>query len=178
MSRQSYNKPIIVLLGIICVCLAIGFLWSVSNYSNIIREKDSTIADLTNTDASNKTHLPLYEEITAIKDRITITITEPNFTNEVPECDFYELREEDSEDYFQTTVNYWVFQNGQETKGDIEAFVEIYNTPDRTDLFVVEVARNCWFELTVSLDDDSVVVFPTISENKLSMGYMTFEVTT
>ena len=95
-------------------------------------------------------HLPVYEEITAIKNRLTVEITEPNFTNPVTICDFYELREEDSRDYFQTTVNYWVFQHGQETHGDIEAFVEIYNSPDRTDLHVVEVARNCWNELTVS----------------------------
>ena len=121
-------------------------------------------------------HLPLYEEITVIKNRLTITITEDNFTNPNLVCDFYELREEDSGDYFQTTVNYWVFQNGQETKGDIEAFVEIYNVPDRTDLFIVEVARNCWFELTVNLDDETVVVFPTITENMLSPGYITFEV--
>ena len=121
-------------------------------------------------------HLPLYEEITAIKDRLTINITETGFTNPITECDFYELREEDSGDYFQTTVNYWVFQNGQETKGDIEAFVEIYNAPNRTDLFIVEVARNCWFELTVSLDGNPIEVFPTITENKLSLGYLTFEV--
>lgn len=129
-------------------------------------------------DAGNVTHLPLYDEITAIKDRLSVTITEEGFTNPVLDCDFYELREEDSEDYFQTTVNYWVFQHGQETKGDIEAFVEIYNAPDSSDLFIVEVARNCWFELTVSLDDFPVVVFPTITENVLSLGYITFEVKT
>jgi hypothetical protein len=63
---------------------------------------------------STKQHYPLYDEITAIKDRLSITITEPSFTNPVRECDFYELREEDSGDYFQTTVDYWVFQHGQE----------------------------------------------------------------
>jgi len=122
-------------------------------------------------------HLPLYEEITAIKNRLTVNITETNFTNPVRVCDFYELREEDSEDYFQTTVNYWVFQHGQQEHGDIEAFVEIYNVPDRTDLYIVEVARNCWYELTVSLDGSPVVVFPTVTSNTLSLGYMTFEVT-
>lgn len=122
-------------------------------------------------------HLPLYEEITAIKNRLTVSITETDFTNPVRVCDFYELREEDSEDYFQTTVNYWVFQHGQQEHGDIEAFVEIYNVPDRTDLYIVEVARNCWCELTVSLDGSPVVVFPTVTSNTLSLGYMTFEVT-
>jgi hypothetical protein len=122
-------------------------------------------------------HLPLYEEIKAVKKSLTINITEKNFTNHVRVCDFYELREEHSEDYFQTTVNYWVFQHGQQEHGDIEAFVEIYNVPDRTDLYIVEVARNCWYELTVSLDGSPVVVFPTITSNTLSPGYMTFEVT-
>jgi len=131
---------------------------------------------IVNNNPINETHLPLYEEITAIKDRLTINITETGFTNPAPECDFYELREEDSSDYFQTTVNYWVFQHGQETNGDIEAFVEIYNVPDRTDLFIVEVARNCWNELTISLDGNPVEVFPTITENTLSPGYITCEV--
>jgi hypothetical protein len=121
-------------------------------------------------------HLPLYEEITAIKSRLTVNITEPNFTNPVRICDFYELREEESGDYFQTTVNYWVFQHGQQEHGDIEAFVEIYNVPDRTDLYIVEVARNCWNELTVSLDGSPVVTFPTVTSNTLSLGYMTFKV--
>jgi hypothetical protein len=126
----------------------------------------------------NKVHLPLYEKIVAIKNRLTINITEANFTNPVRLCDFYELREEDSEDYFQTTVNFWVFQHGQETHGDIEAYVEIYNLPDRTDVFIVEVARSCWYELTVSLDNVPVVVFPTVTSNTLSRGYITFEVAT
>jgi len=121
-------------------------------------------------------HLPLYQEITNIKNRLTVNITEADFTNPVRVCDFYELREEDSGDYFQTTVNYWVFQHGQEEHGDIEAFVEIYNVPDRTDLYIVEVSRNCWNELTVSLDGSTVVVFPSITRNELSLGYITFEV--
>ena len=86
------------------------------------------------------------------------------------------MREEDSEDYFQTTVNYWVFQSGKGTDGDIEAFVEIYNVQDRTDLFVVEIARNCWNELTVYLDGSEKTVFPSVTENILSLGYITFEV--
>jgi hypothetical protein len=129
-----------------------------------------------NNEMTNEIHLPLYDKITAIKDRLTVNITEANFTNPVRVCDFFELREEDSEDYFQTTVTYWVFQHGKETHGDIEAFVEIYNVPDRTDLFFVEVARFCWFELTVSLDGVPVEVFPTVTNNTLSMGYRTFEV--
>lgn len=156
--KNKHLAIVLVVEFLITVILTVGFI------------------NLTNNQPTNQTHLPLYEEITGIKDRLTINITEPGFNNPIPECDFYELREEDSGDYFQTTVNYWVFQNGQETKGDIEAFVEIYNVPDRTDLFIVEVARNCWNELTLSLDDNPVEVFPTITENTLSPGYITFEV--
>jgi len=123
-----------------------------------------------------KKHYPLYEEITAIKDRLLINITQPGFTNHFTECDFYELREEDSEDYFQTTVDYWVFQHGKEENGDIEAFVEIYNEPDRTDLFTIEIARFCWNELTVMFDGYIVDVFPTVTSDGLSIGYITFKV--
>lgn len=156
--NNKYLAIILVAEFLITIILTLGFMNPVTN------------------EPTNQIHLPLYEEITAIKDRLTITITENNFTNPVTVCDFYELREEDSGDYFQTTVNYWVFQNGQETKGDIEAYVEIYNVPDQTDLFIVEVTRSCWYELTVSLDDETEVVFPTITENVLSQGYITFEV--
>jgi hypothetical protein len=156
--KTKHLAIILVVEFLITVILTVGFI------------------NLTNNSPPNQTHLPLYEEINAIKDRLVINITEPGFPNPIPECDFFELREEDSEDYFQTTVNYWVFQNGQETKGDIEAFVEIYNSPDRTDLFIVEVARNRWYELTVSLDENPIVIFPTITENVLSPGYITFEV--
>lgn len=156
--KNKHLATILIVEFLITVILTIGFI------------------NLTNNNPQNQKHLPLYEEITTIKDRLTINITEPGFTNPVTECEFYELREEDSGDYFQTTVNYWVFQHGQETDGDIEAFVEFYNVPDRTDLFVVEVARNCWNGLTVSLDDETIVVFPTITENILSPGYITFEV--
>ena len=122
---------------------------------------------------------PFYQEITAIKNRLTVKITEPNFTNPVPKCEFYEVRQQESDEYFQTTINYQVFQHGKETRGDIEAFVEIYNVPEKTNLFIVEVARNCWNELTVYLDGSVKAVFPTVTEdNMLSLGYTTFPVAT
>ena len=126
---------------------------------------------------TKKEHYPLYKEIYDIKSRLLVNITDSNFPSTgTRECIWYELREEDSGDYFQTTLNFWVFQAGQGVHGDIEAFVEIYNKPDVTDVFVVEVTRNCWDELTVSLDGSPVVVFPRVTENAMSYGYMTFEV--
>ena len=127
--------------------------------------------------ATEKKHYPLYDEIYAIKDRILVNITDPNFPSTGKrECIWFELREENSSDYFQTTVNFWVFQDGQEKHGDIEAFVEIYNVPNRTDRFVIEIARNCWFELTAYYNGEPFVVFPTVTGNEMSYGYMTYEV--
>ena len=124
-----------------------------------------------------KRHLPLYDKIYQIKNRLLVNITDSDFPSTgIRECEWYKLREEDSEDYFQTTVNFWVFQSGQGVHGDIEAFVEIYNRPGETDVFVVEVARNCWNELTVSLDGVTKVVFRKVTEDVLSDCYITFEV--
>jgi len=124
-----------------------------------------------------KQHYPLYEEIYQIKNRLLVNITDPAFPSTgTRECVWYELREEDSGDFFQTTVNFWVFQAGQGEHGDIEAYVEIYNVPDRSDRFVVEITRNCWFELTASYMGKPFVVFPTVTGNELSLGYMTYEV--
>jgi hypothetical protein len=120
---------------------------------------------------------PLHDEITAIKNRLTVRITESNFTNPVRDCDFYEVRQQESDEYTQTTINYQVFQHGKETRGDIEEFVEIYNDEKDAGVFVVEVARNCWNELTVYLDGSVKVVFPTVASNDVvSLGYITFRI--
>ena len=113
---------------------------------------------------------PLHDEITAIKNRLTVRITESSFTNPVRDCDFYEVRQQESDDY-------QVFQHGKETRGDIEAFVEIYNDVNGAGEFVVEVARNCWNELTVYLDGSVKAVFSTVtSDDVVSLGYITFRV--
>jgi len=122
-------------------------------------------------------HYFLYDEIYEIKNRVLVKITDPAFPSTgIRECIWFELREEDSEDYNQTTVNFWVFQDGQEKHGDIEAYVEIYNVPDSQDRFVIEIARNCWFELTAYYNGEPFAVFPTVTDNTMSYGYMTYEV--
>ena len=122
-------------------------------------------------------HYDLYDEIYEIKNRVHIKITDPEFPSTgIRDCIWFELREEDSEDYNQTTVNFWVFQDGQGKHGDIEAFVEIYNVKDRTDMFTIEITRNCWFELTAYYNGEPFVVFPKVTENELSYGYMTYTV--
>jgi hypothetical protein len=123
-------------------------------------------------------HYDLYDEIYEIKNRMLINITDNEFPETgIRECIWYELREEDADEYNQTTVNFWVFQDGKGLHGDIEAFVEIYNVPDVRDRFVIEIARNCWYELTVYYNDEQFAVFPSVTENELSYGYMTYQVT-
>lgn len=153
-------SPKIKVLGVLFLCLII-----------------ITISALKWNIGKNQNHLPLYEDIVAIKNKLLVNITDAEFPETgIRECIFFELREEDSEDYFQTTVDYWVFQDGQGMNGDIEAWVEIYNKPDNSTAFVVEVARFCWYELTVSYDGIKKCVFPKITNDTLSLGYRTFEV--
>ena len=153
-------SPKIKVLGVLFLCLII-----------------ITISALAWNIGKNQNHLPLYEDIVAIKNKLLVNITDAEFPETgIRECIFFELREEDSGDYFQTTVDYWVFQDGQGMNGDIEAWVEIYNKPDNSTAFIVEVARFCWYELTVSYDGIEKCVFPKITNDTLSLGYCTFEV--
>lgn len=136
-----------------------------------------TISALAWNMSKKQDHLPLYEDIVAIKNKLLVNITDADFPETgIRECIFFELREEDSEDYFQTTVDYWVFQAGQGMDGDIEAWVEIYNKPDNSTAFIVEVARFCWYELTVSYDGIEKCFFPKITNDTVSLGYCTFQV--
>jgi len=156
-----------ILIAGILVGLVVGYY--------LPRDPNSTVED--DDVPPQNGHYDLYEEIYEIKNRITIKITDPAFPSTgIRECIWFEQREEDSEDYFQTTVNFWVFQDGQGKHGDIEAFVEIYNVPDSRDRFVIEIARNCWLELTGYYNGEPFVMFPSVNENELSYGYMTYEV--
>jgi hypothetical protein len=122
-------------------------------------------------------HYDLYDEIYEIKNRMLINITDPEFPETgIPECIWYELREEDADEFNQTTVNFWVFQDGKGLHGDIEAFVEIYNVENSKDMFTIEITRNCWFELTAYYNGEPFVVFPKVNGNELSYGYMTYTV--
>ncbi len=118
-----------------------------------------------------------YDFVTAVKNRLSIVITDPNFTNPVRECDFVEFRRQMSDEYFQATIDYEVFQHGKGIHGDIEAFVEIYNDPNKLDSFHVEVTRNTWSELTIYLDGENVTTFHKVTQDWTpSEGYMTFPV--
>jgi hypothetical protein len=122
-------------------------------------------------------HYAHYEEIYEIKNRVQVKITDPAFPSTgIRECIWFELREEDADEYDQTTVNFWVFQDGKGKHGDVEAFVEIYNVENSDDMFIIEITRNCEFELTAYYNGEPFVVFPKVTENELSYGYMTYTV--
>lgn len=111
-----------------------------------------------------------------IVSRVQIFNPSPDYTG-VRELEWYVLRNASSHEYYQKTVNYWCFQSGRGLDGDIDAFVEIYNVPNDTGTFVVEIARNTWWALDVYLDDVLVYQFPQMSENGNALGYCTFEIT-
>jgi hypothetical protein len=70
MSGKVGFKPVAITLGIICMILAVGILWMASNYSAIIREKDSTIADLTNQLADTSEINSLNSQISDLQNQV------------------------------------------------------------------------------------------------------------
>jgi hypothetical protein len=55
--------------------------------------------------------------------------------------------------------------------------VSIYNVANSTSNFVVEVARFTWHEIQVRLDGDVKADFPQVTNDTVSLGYYTFQVT-
>ena len=156
-----------VLIGGILVGLVVGYYLPHSSISTV---DDEDVPPITG-------HYDLYEEIYEIKNRMQVKITDPEFPSTgIRDCIWFELREEDADEYNQTTVNFWLFQDGKGMHGDIEAFVEIYNVENSTEMFTIEITRNCWFELTAYYNGEPFVVFPKVTENELSYGYMTYTV--
>jgi hypothetical protein len=73
-------------------------------------------------------------------------------------------------------MEYLCFWEGQGANGEWEAVVSIYNVPDSTSEFVVEVSRFTWHELQVKLDGFVVADFPQVTNDAVSLGYCTFHV--
>ncbi len=61
--------------------------------------------------------------------------------------------------------------------GEWQAVVSIYNRPNATDAFVVEVSRFTWNSLDVLVDGHVVASFPEVNaDNDESIGYVTIPV--
>jgi hypothetical protein len=110
-----------------------------------------------------------------VKDRVTVYNADPEFTgNRV--LQWISMRNSSSGDYYQKSMEYLCFWEGQGANGEWEAVVSIYNVPDSNSTFVVEVSRFTWHELQVKLDGDVVANFPQVTNDTVSLGYCTFRV--
>jgi len=66
-------------------------------------------------------------------------------------------------------MEYLCFWEGQGENGEWEAVVSIYNSPDSTSDFVVEVSRFTWHELHVKLDGVIIATFPQVDKDTVSL---------
>jgi hypothetical protein len=44
--RKVVGKKVVIILGIICIILAVGLIGAIMNYASILKEKDGVIASL------------------------------------------------------------------------------------------------------------------------------------
>jgi hypothetical protein len=111
----------------------------------------------------------------SVKNRVVVYNVDPEFTgNRV--LQWISMRNSSSGDYYQKSMEYLCFWEGQGANGEWEAVVSIYNVPDSKSVFVVEVSRFTWHELQVKLDGEVVADFPQVSDDTISSGYCTFRV--
>jgi hypothetical protein len=73
-------------------------------------------------------------------------------------------------------MEYLGFWKGQGANGEWQAVISIYNIPDSTSNYIVEVARFTWHSLEVKLNDQVKATFPQVTNDTTSIGYATFQV--
>jgi hypothetical protein len=113
---------------------------------------------------------------TSVKNRLVVYNADPAFTgNRV--LQWISMRNSSSGDYYQKSMEYLCFWEGQGANGEWEAVVSIYNVPYSTSDFVVEAARFTWHEIQIRLDGDVKADFPQVTNDTVSLGYCTFHVT-
>jgi len=97
--------------------------------------------------------------------------------------EWYPLRTVYSKELGQMTTTYWLFSKGKQTKGDIAAFVEIYNPEDTSwnkrnfSEMIVEFTRFDWATTTIITPTQSFSLPQVTQDNSPSLGYLTFRVT-
>ena len=112
----------------------------------------------------------------SIKNRLNVYNADPVFTGEDRNLQWVSMRNSSSVDYYQKSMEYLCFWSGQGANGEWEAVISIYNAPNSTSDFVVEVSRFTWHEIQVKLDGSVVADFPQVTEDTTSLGYTTFRV--
>lgn len=114
-----------------------------------------------------------------IKNRVSIINTDPDFPDPNPDnriLGWYSMRNSSSGDYYQKSMEFLCFWEGQGANGEWEAVVSIYNAPNSKSDFVVEVSRFTWHSLEVILDNKTIAEFPQITKDTVSTGYTSFHV--
>jgi hypothetical protein len=112
---------------------------------------------------------------TSVKNRVVVYNVDPAFTGNRM-LQWVSMRNSSSGDYYQKSMEYLCFWEGRGANGEWQAVVSIYNSPDSTSDFVVEVSRFTWHALQVKLDGDVVAEFPQVCNDTVSVGYCTFHV--
>jgi hypothetical protein len=77
----------------------------------------------------------------------------------------------------QKSMEWLCFWSGKGANGEWEVVVSIYNVPNSSTDFVVEVSRFTWHSIEVKIDGDIKASFPEITTDTVSVGYTTFRVT-
>jgi hypothetical protein len=137
---------------------------------------DSAFSDSIGTGAKNVSFTSWeLQAWDSVKNRVVVYNVDPAFTgNRV--LQWSSMRNSSSSDYYQKSMEYLCFWEGQGANGEWEAVVSIYNSPNSTSDFVVEVARFTWHEIQVKLDGVVVADFPQVYNDTVSPGYCTFRV--
>jgi len=138
----------------------------------------TTVSNSINTGASDVQFTPWeLQTWLGVKNRVVVYNADPAFTgNRI--LQWISMRNSSSGDYYQKSMEYLCFWEGRGADGEWEAVVSIYNSPNSTSDFVVEVARFTWHQIEVKLDGEGVYDFPLVYNDTVSLGYRTFHVAT
>jgi len=169
--KKTYIFPLIA-IGFVVLVGALGTL----QYGLPKSLEGSAVSNSIDTGAKNVRFTSWeLQAWSSVKNRVVVYNADPEFTgNRV--LQWISSRNSSSGDYYQKSMEYLCFWEGQGANGEWEAIVSIYNSPDSTTDFVVEVSRFTWHEIQVKLDGVVVADFPQVHNDTVSLGYYTFHV--
>jgi hypothetical protein len=169
-------KRSLALMGVIVVILVCVVLAQNLGVIPVFRNNDPVDYNPINVNASAVSFSEWeLQAWTSVKDRVVVYNADPAFTGNRT-LQWISMRNSSSGDYYQKSMEYLCFWEGKGASGEWQAVVSIYNSPDSTSDFVVEVSRFTWHELQVKLDGVVVADFPQVCNDTVSLGYCTFHV--
>lgn len=164
------NVILVILIGAL-VAQQFGFLPSFKNTLAIPNPINTGACNVTFTSQELQTWL-------GIKNRLSVVNTDPAFSDPSHRVlQWISMRNSSSGDYYQKSMEFLCFWEGQGANGEWEAVVCIYNVPNLTNDFVVEVSRCTWHSLEITLDDFPIANLPQVTNDTVSLGYTSFRVT-